>query len=79
MLWIIGGVLSLLASGGAAWLYMRGSDANIIKKDVAEEKQKAAEKHIEDIKDAKQIQNDIDRRGATGNRDRLRDRWTRKK
>ena len=77
MLWIIGGILSLLASGGAAWLYMRGSDANQIKADVAEEKQKAAEKHIEDIADAKKIEDNINRSSADDNRKWLR-KWARK-
>lgn len=79
MIWLIGGILSLLAAAGTGWLYMRGTDANKARADRAEEKQQAAEKHIEDIADAKQISDDIAQRGDTGNRKRLRDRWTRQK
>lgn len=77
MTWIIG-LISFALFGGGGWLFWRSRSSDVVRRDVAEEKKKAAEKHIEDIKDAKKIDNDIDRSSDADNRDRLRDRWTRK-
>lgn len=59
MLWLIGGISSLLAFGGAGWFLYQSRNVDKVRAENAEEKAEAQKKVLSNVEKAREIENEV--------------------